>query len=94
MKTNALKNTLGNPWDSILPEKIPLSTHKNFDQIEDKLAEAYPTTAEETPAIVYKPIVKLTVEAPAELIKAIKLKCLHEGITLKQYVLRVLEKTV
>ena len=95
MKQNALKNSLHKhkplvPEDD-LPEKIPLTSTKNFHEAETKLEQIYPKLNPQPPVVIAPDMVKLTVQIPNHMMRAIKLKCVQEGITIKQYVIRLLE---
>ena len=96
MKENALKNTLHTSFapESALPEKIPLVSAKNFHEAETKLEQIYPKTNAQPMQIPYQRTVKLTVEIPASLSKTLKIKCLEAGMTMKQYVINLLEQSL
>ena len=95
MKNNALKNSLHKHKPLVpevdLPEKIPLTSIKNFHEAETKLEQIYPKAKPQPPVVPVQDTVKLTVQIPAGMMKDIKMRCVEEGITIKQYVLRLLE---
>jgi len=90
MKKSTLKSTL----DSELPPKISVHKGKDLQQLdEEKLEQIYPK-AKPPVVITYQRTVKLTVEVPFELSKKVKMKCLNDGITMKQFVQKLLEELV
>ena len=95
-----ISSTLNKNKPSSLAGKVPLrKTVKDPEVIKSKVEEIHgerPVPASPPPAEKVKPkeerLVRMTIDTPENVHKSLKIKAIEHGISIRKYVLRLIEK--
>ncbi len=101
-----ISSTLNKNQEAKLAEKIPLKkTTKDLDIVKEKVEQIHtetpkPVVAEKAKGVKKTPkpveekekLVRMTIDTPENLHKQLKIKSIEKGISLRDYILRLIKK--